>query len=207
MSRAKRGKRERRQSEAGSAAVRDAAAAAAGGLRIRGQRAQHRGKESNGLIDAMTISSKSTDKTRDRSSLALSFDRSFERPLFIRKWKNIYRVLISSMSIIATKKERNERGRRRTLQTSISDSTHERPAAPRRIWNAKPCRPPDGVAAPMGFPSLLGCWFCRRCICQFRRLNPLISPLLKGEPPLSLHDGSLPPSAPRSFFGIEVTCE
>ena len=50
-----------------------------GGLRIRGQRAQHRGKESNGLIDAMTISSKSTDKTRDRSSLALSFDRSFVR--------------------------------------------------------------------------------------------------------------------------------
>ena len=49
-----------------------------GGLRIRGQaggRAQHRGKVSNGLIDAMTISSKSTDKTRDRSSFAPSLVR------------------------------------------------------------------------------------------------------------------------------------
>ena len=183
-----------------------------GGLRIRGQaggRAQHRGKESNGLIDAMTISSKSTDKTRDRSSFA----PSFERPLFIRKWKNIYRVLISSMSIIATKKERNER---RTLQTSISDSTYERPLSQsQENLECETLLPAAGVAVPMGFPSLLGCWFCRRCICQFRRLNPLISPLLKGEPPLRHHDVryygrlplSLPPSALRSCFGIEVTCE
>ena len=63
-----------------------------GGRRIRGRpdrgRAvgQHRGKEPNGLIDAMTISSKSTDKTRDRSSTRpCSLHPSFEGPLFIRK--------------------------------------------------------------------------------------------------------------------------
>ena len=173
-----------------------------GGRRIRGRPArpraggQHRGKEPNGLIDAMTISSKSTDKTRHRSSTrpALLASSSFEGSLFIRKMGEY----LWRFDIIREHNGGEGEGGGLFRPPSRIPLMSERAVAqslPGEFGMRDPAAAmlPMLQSVPMGFPSLLGCWFCRRCICQFRRLNPLISPLLKGGPPQS----RLPPSLPR----------
>ena len=160
---------------------------------------QHRGKEPNGLIDAMTISSKSADKTRRRSTTrpCSLHHRSRGRPLFIRKMGEY----LWRFDIIREHNGGEGEGGGLFRPPSRIPLMSERAVA-QSLPGEFGMRDPAAAAmlpmqsVPMGFPSLLGCWFCRRCICQFRRLNPLISPLLKGGPPPSRLPPCLDGSAP-----------